>query len=153
MKSTFKKIILFVAIIAVIIIVAVLVFGKNNTNKDLLQNGGTLSTTQNPTNSTQSANFLQSLSQVKSITLDTTFFTGKAYQKLIDYSTPIVLEDQRLIGRPNPFAPLGSDSVFNQPDSSVTDPTILDSKDLNTTNSAVQNTTTKVETGTAKKTR
>lgn len=113
MKSTFKKILLFVGILAVIIILAVVVFGKNSNDKSL--NAPVQTTTSSPI-SGQSQKFLQSLSQVKSITLDTTFFDDPAYLKLKDFTKPITLEDTRLIGRPNPFAPLGSDNIFNEPE-------------------------------------
>ncbi|OGI71799.1 hypothetical protein A3J61_02240 [Candidatus Nomurabacteria bacterium RIFCSPHIGHO2_02_FULL_38_15] len=115
MKSTFKKIILFILIIGAIIIVAILVFGKEKIQTNVLQsqNQSLLSTTE-PSTANDSAKFLQSLAQVKSMKLDTTFFANKSYQKLVDFSLPIVLEDPRLVGRVNPFAPLGVDSFFGQ---------------------------------------
>lgn len=117
MNSTLKKILIFVLILAVIIVILVLVFGKKPVNKDL-QDGGVLNTTQSPIGE-QSQKFLQSLSQVRSITLDTTLFKDPAYQKLKDLTLPITLEDTRLIGRPNPFAPLGVDTIFNAPENQV----------------------------------
>jgi hypothetical protein len=117
MKSTLKKILLFALILGVIIVIAVFVFGNKGTDKSL--NTPVSTTTQNPI-SGQSQKFLQSLSQVKSITLDTTFFSDPAYLKLQDFTQPIILEDTRLIGRPNPFAPLGVDTIFNEPEPTTT---------------------------------
>ena len=80
MKSTFKKIILFILIIGAIIIVAILVFGKEKIQTNVLQsqNQSLLSTTE-PSTANDSAKFLQSLAQVKSMKLDTTFFANKSY--------------------------------------------------------------------------
>lgn len=112
MKSTLKKIILFILIIGVITTIAILVFGKNKITPSVLNTNSPLSTT--TTSNDDSGKFLQSLSQVKSINLDTTIFSSKSYQKLVDFSLPIVLDDPRIVGRPNPFAPIGSDLFFNQ---------------------------------------
>ncbi|MBP6912369.1 MAG: hypothetical protein KBB86_00350 [Candidatus Pacebacteria bacterium] len=115
MKPALKKIIIFVSIVIIVTVVAVLVLGKNNSATNAILQTTNLSTTTTQTEGDQSGKFLQSLSQVKSINLDTTFFKNKSYQKLVDFSLTPVIEDQRLIGRPNPFAPIGSDSVFVPP--------------------------------------
>lgn len=114
MNPTLKKIFIFVLIVGAIIIASVLIFGREK-NSDLLESKTLVSTT-TPAENIQSEKFLDSLSKVNSVKLDTTLFNSKAYQKLTDFSLPIILEDQRLIGRPNPFAPLGVDAVFNQPE-------------------------------------
>lgn len=120
MNPTTKKIILFAVIIASIVVISVTIFGKKDENADLFENTAVVNTTSSP-EKVQSQKFLQSLNQVNSINLDTTLFNSKAYQKLVDFSVPIVLEDQRLIGRPNPFAPLGVDAIINQPNKSQID--------------------------------
>lgn len=132
MKSTLKKIILFVVIIGIITTIAILVFGKDKTIPSVLNTTSPLSTTTTPTN--DSGKFLQSLSQVKSINLDTTIFSSKSYQKLVDFSLPIILEDPRIVGRPNPFAPLGSDSFFNQVEPNQTDANLLNQNSNNPSN-------------------
>lgn len=119
MNPTLKKIFIVVLIIGAVTAVAILVLGKDDTNNDLLQNSTVITTQSNEPS--ESSKFLQSLSQVKSINLDTTFFNNSSYKKLVDISIPIILEDQRLIGRPNPFAPIGVDAVFNQPESGSTE--------------------------------
>lgn len=115
MKPTIRKIILFTILVVAAIVLVALVLGKNKTNNtDVLQTTS-LKTTTTPTDGTQAGKFLQSLSQVQAINLDTTFFNNKSYQRLVDFSITTVIEDPRLIGRPNPFAPLGADSIINQP--------------------------------------
>lgn len=115
MKPAFKKIILFVVIVVIITIVAVFIFGKNKNSTNSILQTTNLSTTTTQTQGGDSGKFLQSLSQVRSINLDTTFFNNKSYQKLVDFSLTPVIEDNRIIGRPNPFAPIGSDSIINNP--------------------------------------
>lgn len=125
MKPAFKKIILFIVIVVVITIVAVLVLGKNDTETTkILQTTGLSTTTESEDD--DSGEFLQSLSQIKAINLDTTFFKNKSYQKLVDFSITPVIEDPRIIGRPNPFAPIGADSASNTPNTQndVVDPSI-----------------------------
>lgn len=117
MNSTLKKILIFVLILVVVIVALALVFGKRGVDKNL-QSNGVLNTTQTVVGG-QSQKFLENLSQVKSITLDTTFFNDPSYLKLKDLTLPITLEDQRLIGRPNPFAPLGVDTIFNAPEEEI----------------------------------
>jgi flagellar basal body-associated protein FliL len=46
---------------------------------------------------------LSLLNQIESLRIDTSLFTGAAYQTLVDYSVDIPPQD---VGRPNPFAPL-----------------------------------------------
>jgi hypothetical protein len=53
------------------------------------------------------ANFSSLLSSINSITLDTSIFSDPAYKALVD--NPVVL-GTAIIGRVNPFAPIGSDA-------------------------------------------
>lgn len=115
MNSTLKKILIAVVVIAVIVVIIILISNRGQENRDLLRSSGSLAPSQTLNDKSQASNFLQSLSEVKSIELDTTIFENKVYQKLVDFSVPITLNDQRLIGRPNPFAPIGVDAIFNQP--------------------------------------
>lgn len=134
MNKTLKKILIFVVIIGVLIILAIIFLGKKGDPE--LQNTGVLQTTSQSADKSPSSNFLQSLSQVKSIELDTTIFENKIYQRLNDYTIPIILNDDRLIGRSNPFAPVGVDIIFNQPDSSGSQNVQNKKTDLNITNPA-----------------
>lgn len=126
MKPAFKKIILFVVIVIVVTVVAVLVLGKNKSATTQILQTTNLSTTTTQTTGNDSGKFLQSLSQVKAVSLDTTFFKNKSYQKLVDFSLTPIIEDPRIIGRPNPFAPIGNDSMSTSPNiqNDVVDPII-----------------------------
>lgn len=68
---------------------------------------GSLVTTVKPPPEEQAADssIVQTLLKLRAIRLDGTIFTDKAFQELKDFSTQIIPEP---IGRPNPFAPLGS---------------------------------------------
>lgn len=116
MSPAIKKILIFALVIGGLAILAITFFGGSNADPNL--NSTLTTTTQTPT-SGQSQKFLQSLSQIKSMNLDTTLLNDPAYLNLKDFTRPIVLEDQRLVGRPNPFAPIGVDTLFNEPNSSI----------------------------------
>lgn len=116
MSPAIKKILIFALVIGGLAVLAITFFGGSNADPNL--NSTLTTTTQTPT-SGQSQKFLQSLSQIKSMNLDTTLLNDPAYLNLKDFTRPIVLEDQRLVGRPNPFAPIGVDTLFNEPNSSI----------------------------------
>lgn len=48
--------------------------------------------------------FLQTLQQLREITLSGQIFTDARFQSLVDYRQAIIAEP---VGRPNPFAPIG----------------------------------------------
>lgn len=75
-----------------------------------------------------SQQFVTSLAKIKNITLATTFFDSAAYKSLQDYTQSIVLKDQSLIGRANPFAPFDTDVII---------PTTTDNAVNTTTNTDV----------------
>lgn len=60
------------------------------------------------TTSTSSNEFSSSLSTIKGISIDTSIFTNPAYLALRDY--PVALGTE-VVGRSNPFAPIGSDAT------------------------------------------
>ncbi len=53
--------------------------------------------------------FLMTLLSVRSIKIDSTVFTSQAFTSLQDFSRPLLPDNNP--GRPNPFAPLGSDTT------------------------------------------
>ena len=53
--------------------------------------------------------FLTTLLNIRSIQLDGTLFTNPAFRSLQDFTTDLV--DTVDAGRPNPFAPIGADSL------------------------------------------
>ncbi len=109
-----KKVKIF-AIVVGIIAVAILAFsylGNNapttNTTGISSTAGGTATTSVPGGIPSQSdAGFLQVLSTIDSITLDTSIFSNAGYKALRDF--PVSL-GTAVIGRQNPFAPIGSDS-------------------------------------------
>jgi hypothetical protein len=52
---------------------------------------------------------LDLLNQIRSLSIDSTFFSDPAFQSLQDYSVTIPTEN---VGRPNPFAPLPGAAVI-----------------------------------------
>ena len=58
------------------------------------------------------ANFSSLLSSIDSITLNTSIFTNPAYEALVD--NPVIL-GTAVIGRQDPFAPIGTDAGGDQP--------------------------------------
>lgn len=70
--------------------------------------------TENPSTSTVSSDqigndFLMTLLSVRSIKIDSEIFTSTAFTSLQDFSRPLLPDNNP--GRPNPFAPLGSDTT------------------------------------------
>ncbi len=73
--------------------------------------------------------FTALLSSINSISLDTSIFSNPAYKALRDY--PIML-GTAIIGRQNPFAPIGTDTGSSQAATSVSVQTLTPSKVLST---------------------
>ncbi len=105
-----KKIKAFVIVILIIIgIVLAVSYAGNKTPTPAVEGalssskaaGVPLSTTEATVN-----DFTSSLSTIKGISIDTSIFSNPAYQALRDY--PVALGTD-VVGRPNPFAPIGSD--------------------------------------------
>ncbi len=121
MASKIKNIILFLGIGAVLVAVYVM-FLKPKPATPNLVSGTTGTTTQTPTtnagtvvddktkeNSDLAKQFLSLLLSVRSINLDNQIFSEPSFVSLKD--STIVLVDDGSEGRPNPFAPIGSDTL------------------------------------------
>jgi hypothetical protein len=107
-----KKLKVFIFLI-IIVLVGYFVFSYLNKAPETSKNISPLSSTSNPiplpgnSNSTQQKSadeFSAILSTVKSITIDTSLFDNQAYKMLRDF--PVSLGTD-VIGRNNPFAPIG----------------------------------------------
>lgn len=82
------------------------------------------------TSAVDTGTFSALLSSISSITLDTSIFSNPGYKALRDY--PIAL-GTAIIGRPNPFAPIGTDTGSGQVTGSVVSvQTLTPSKVLST---------------------
>lgn len=117
MKSQIRNIIIFVAI-GLVFVFIYLIFIKGD-NKEVPALVGTTSlntsSTKTPTSAKDSEiaqDFLTLLLNVKNITLNDAIFSDKAFMSLHDSSILLVPDGNE--GRPNPFAPIGTD-VGNVP--------------------------------------
>ena len=109
------KNLLFVLAGLVLILVYVLFFKKDNTNdSNLTVNTNTINTADiakveaNPIDEQLSSEILATLSSIKSITLEDKIFNSKSFQSLVDGTVLLVKDGNE--GRPNPFAPIGTDA-------------------------------------------
>jgi len=138
-----KKFKIFVAIvlgIAAIIAAVSFLGGSSTDDADLSQvqsgTGGTLSTTALPPGVTipgqdvSTNEFAGLLSSINTISIDTSIFQNPAYRALRDY--PVLLGTD-IIGRVNPFAPIGSDSGAATPTTTVSVQTLAPGKVTTTT--------------------
>jgi hypothetical protein len=110
MASKIKNIIIFIVIAAVLILVYVYFFKSKAPEASLTSTSGSpvLPTTNTAdTNLSIGKDFLTVLLNVKNIKLDDSIFSDLAFSSLHDSS--ILLIPDGTEGRPNPFAPIGSD--------------------------------------------
>lgn len=123
MSKTVKRIIIIVVILAVIIIGASFLYNPDSSTKSPLQSVTSGQTgaplTQSATTDTALANtqeinreFVSMLLNLQSITLDDDIFSEPAFKALMDNT--IRLNQPGNEGRPNPFAPIGTDSFVAQ---------------------------------------
>lgn len=84
-----------------------------------------------------SGDFLATLLSVQSINLDDRIFTNPAFTSLQDFSRPLLPDTNP--GRPNPFAPLGSDAQGVSTQISTSNPSLI------TANTSILNGTLTVE--------
>ena len=113
MNSKIKNIIIFV-VVAIILILAYIFFFKPAPEQATLTtatgNSVLPSTNVADKDTTIGADFLSTLLSVKSINLDDSIFVDSAFATLHDSS--ILLTPDQTEGRPNPFAPIGSDVLL-----------------------------------------
>lgn len=132
MTKTIKNIIIFVLILAIIGVAYFMFFGKTSkvpattSNSALQTSTGTtpVNSVVNPTPLSEaeankiSQEFVNQLLNLQAIKLNDDIFSSLAFQSLQDFS--IVLVQPGNEGRPNPFAPFGSDEL--DPNAPATDP-------------------------------
>ncbi len=87
--------------IGIIIVVAFIVYYFYLSGSSSPADTGLLQ--QQPEGQLEAAQVLNLLNQVDSLTIDTSFFQGPAYQSLVDYTVPIPTMN---VGRADPFAPI-----------------------------------------------
>lgn len=122
------KTIFFVVIIVGVITLIIILAGKNSdqptkpsltTSADIPLPGNSVRTT------TGTDEFSSLLSSINTITIDTSFFKNPAYTLLRDY--PVTLGSD-VVGRVNPFAPVGSDPAGSTAATPVTIQTLQPGK-------------------------
>ena len=126
MTPKLKNALLFLGIAVVLILVYVFLFrGDNKDEADLVSSSATpVPTSANPSeaNSALARDFLSLLLNIKSIKLDDSIFSDPAFLTLRDSSIVLVPDGNE--GRPNPFAPIGSD-IISSPAPAPSAPTTL----------------------------
>lgn len=134
-----KNILIFVGILVVLVLVYFFVFKKGPEEASLVSTtGGTVATTatintNQSENEDVSKNFLSVLLNVRNIKIDDSIFSDPAFLSLRDSTIELVSDGTE--GRPNPFAPLGTDiTPVSSPNNLV--PTTPTETNLNTTPSA-----------------
>jgi hypothetical protein len=124
-----KKIIRNIIILAVVIVLGVWgysAFFKKDTGvpaSGLVTKAGAPSIEEGGTNGTVGNEFLTLLLNIRSIKLDDSIFTSKAFTALQDFSRPIPPDTNP--GRQNPFAPIGVDTSSSIPQVSTSNPSSI----------------------------
>lgn len=115
MGSKIKNILIFVGIAVALVLVYIYVFKKSPKEPSLVSTTGTLNTTTTTAsdvqdkNSTISKDFLTVLLNVRNIKIDDAIFSDTAFLSLRDSTIELISDGNE--GRPNPFAPLGTDTT------------------------------------------
>jgi hypothetical protein len=117
-----KNSIIFVGLAVVIILGYIFFFKKDSAPVPNLTTSGAIDTTgaaQTAASGAAGSEFLTLLLNVKNIKLNDSIFADPAFNSLVDSS--ITLNPDGTEGRPNPFAPIGSDTAVSSSTQSVTD--------------------------------
>ena len=113
MKPNIKNILIGVLMLGVLIVAYFMFIKKAPTDATLTSSSGITTTDQNTDSSTSGLgigqDFISLLLSVKSIKLNDSIFSDPAFLSLKDSSILLMLVDDGSLGRPNPFAPIGSD--------------------------------------------
>ncbi|MDQ3076297.1 MAG: hypothetical protein M3Q34_04190 [bacterium] len=138
MNPKLKNALIFVVIGIIVIAVYFVFIKKSPEQANLAVEGGESSlpnvdstsagTTTSTVDSQLSKDFLTVLLSIKNITLDDSIFSNVAFMNLKD-STILLLPDGSE-GRPNPFAPIGSESSIAQESLSSLSPLVADDDSL-----------------------
>jgi hypothetical protein len=123
MNSKIKNIIIGVVVIAVLVLVYIFFIKKSSTETGLTSSSGDSVVAEVPGASSTNAeevgkDFITVLLSVKSINLDDSIFKDKAFMSLNDSSITLIQVGDE--GRPNPFAPIGSESESLLPNTTPT---------------------------------
>jgi hypothetical protein len=92
-------------IIIIVLLVAFIIYSYIHGSQT---NNSILTTTTTSSSTVVGQDFVNQLLTLKSIQLNDAIFSNPSFNTLTDFSQPVPTEPQ---GRPNPFAPIGVDSV------------------------------------------
>jgi hypothetical protein len=126
MSSKIKNLI-FVLVGLALILVYILFFKKDKVEENLTVNNAPINTAEintvsnNPIDDKLSNEILATLSSIKSITLEDKIFKSQSFNSLVDGTVPLVQDGNE--GRPNPFAPIGTDATTSTNTTVITDTT------------------------------
>ncbi len=105
MKGILKKIIIFVVVFICIVVVWSMVSGKKDSSESLTSSSGTVDTSLLSTEQSVVADeFLNTLINLHTITLDDAIFSDARFASLVDYTVQLT---PQTVGRSNPFTPVG----------------------------------------------
>jgi uncharacterized transporter YbjL len=120
MNPKLKKLLVFVVIIVIVLVAYSMFFKGEDKAPGLQSSAGTSSgAIASSAESAYGQEFLTLLLNLKKISLDDSLVTSNAFLGLQDFTKVLVSQNNQ--GRPNPFAPIGSDS--NLAPTPVTTPT------------------------------
>jgi hypothetical protein len=124
MPSKSKNLIILVGVLVVLVLVYFFVIKKPTETAGIVPASGVNPITTGVTGETSltADNFLAELLSIRSIDLDISLFSDPAFATLRD--STIIISKDGTEGRPNPFAPIGSDSAFSVTPPSVTPPVV-----------------------------
>ena len=122
MSSTIKNILIFVAIAAVLILAYFFFFKPSSPTANLTSTSASSTASSSGTPASQTpavgSDFLTILLNLKNMKLDDSIFSDPAFLSLHD-SSVLLISDPTQEGRPNPFAPIGSDTSSSVSSSSA----------------------------------
>ena len=115
MNPKVKNIIIFVAV-GIVLVLAFIYFlgGDDIPEEGLVSSFGPNTESFSEAEPGITQDFLSLLLSVRSIRLDTSLFSSSSFEALRDSSVILVPDGNE--GRPNPFAPIGTDLVEQEPD-------------------------------------
>lgn len=117
MKGMLKKIIIFVVVFILVVIVIKIVGGDKKQTQSLTSSAVDVDTSLLGDEQSQVADeFLNTLLNLNSITLEGGIFTDPRFTTLEDYTVALTPQP---MGRPNPFSPVGTTTTTTVADTTV----------------------------------
>lgn len=121
MTKNIKKLLIILGVVVIVFIIVVIIPKVQNSTQSQAPLVSKNSLSSNGIHSTPdpSQQFVVLLQSIKSISLDPSLIQSKAFQKLVNYGS--ILPVDAPAGRPNPFAPIGQDTIIPVVDTTIQD--------------------------------